>query len=320
MHKYHTELERNIRVRFRLFSNMKFLLSFVKGSRGCVVKFSSFTSSLVALLVTVPLGACWAPLPVVDLEFSDPSVFRGYVEAIVRHVGCELGQSVQVEFSPDYPETYDLRKWAAKIALTLRAKNSLGLNGSTSIFSILSTANFSAGLGSQADATREIVITYFITFDELLRRQYKRHLDGKNFVSCSEAYEDIYNSSTTTADYLKRPIMGNLGIGLTLKTAMETWTTPGLLSSRIQNGPFETVTHHVTFEVKLNANANPALQFSNVSANIGGRLADASRTDTNEMQISMGPLVLGTRSVVPSKALDDAFYTERLRNILRRDN
>ncbi|MCJ2032699.1 hypothetical protein [Methylobacterium sp. J-068] len=275
---------------------------------------------LLLSLVSPFLGACWAPLPVVDLKFSDPDMFRGYVEAIVGHVGCELAQAVQVEYSSDYPETYNLRKWAARIALTIRAKSSLSLNGSASIFSPISSAIFSTGIGSQSDATRELVITYFVPFDELLLVKFKKRSDGITLLPCNEQDQPSQSANPLNAEYLRRPIAGNLGINTTLKAAMESWTTPGLFSSRIEKGPFETVTNHVTFEVKLDASVNPSLKFTNVSSNVGGNLVSSTRTDTNEIQITIGPSVLENRKVVPSKSLDESFYIERLRNVIRRDN
>lgn len=282
-----------------------------------MISLSNVIRAPILLIASQILSACNGALPVLDLEFSEPAKFRKYVEAIVRHVGCELGEAVYDEYSPSYPETFYLKNWAAKIALTIRAKNTLSLNGSSSLFGPSSVGVFSIGIGSQSDSTREMVITYFVTFEELIRRQLERQAGQQT--GCNKPPNQA-NDTYSTETIFNRPIAGNLGISTTLMSAMETWTTPGLLSSTVKNGPFETVTHNVTFEVRINGGANPALSFSNVTANVGSKLLDATRTDTNQLQITMGPLVIGDRGPTPSKALDNDFFVERLRNVIRRDN
>jgi len=161
----------------------------------------------------------------------------------------------------------------------------------------------SAGGNASTSGTREMTMTYFVPFDELLQ--------GKKIPSNQRAPQncDVVSNETGIRD----PIAGNLGIHQTLKAAFETWDASRTLSERIKNGPFETITHHVTFEVVVGGDATPIWKFVNVTANPNAPFISANRTATDELLITVGPDALGDH-----RELDTSFDIERLRSAIRR--
>ena len=55
------------------------------------------------------------------LNYASDGEFKDFVKGIAEHVKCELYNAVAIEYAPDNPKRAMLFKWAAKIALTVRA-------------------------------------------------------------------------------------------------------------------------------------------------------------------------------------------------------
>jgi hypothetical protein len=248
------------------------------------------------------LAGCGAILPVMRLNHASEEEFKEFVKGIAAHVKCELANAVALEYTPYDPKRAMLFKWAAKVALTVRALDkgtiSPGVTANTppSVFTIAAGANLSTS------GTREMTMTYFLPFDELLEGK-KIPPNHRLFPDC-----DVVSQETKIYD----AIAGNLGIHATLKSAFETWDSSRTLSERIKNSPFDTITHHVTFEIAAGGDATPTWKFVNVTANPNGPFLSATRTTTDELLITVGPDALGDH-----KELDASFQIERLRSVIR---
>jgi hypothetical protein len=95
-------------------------------------------------------------------------------------------------------------------------------------------------------------------------------------------------------------IAGTLGIESTLQAALQAWHGFGTLSDRIKSGPFETVTHKVSFQVTGGASTTPTWTFTDVTVNPSPTFLSGTRTRTDELLITMGPTQLGhARKGVP---------------------
>ncbi|TPL79874.1 hypothetical protein FJ950_27045 [Mesorhizobium sp. B2-3-14] len=241
-----------------------------------------------------------------DLRHAEGGDFNQFVRLIANHVRCELGQAVQLEYSPKDPKRALLLNWGASIALTIKADDKSSLDPDVSFVNSAGLFTFSAGGHLGADATREMTMTYFIPFRELLGDPHKRKSDG-TFIPC--------------AVHENEPIAGNLRIHQTLESGLETWDGMYTLSESIASGgTWDTITHHVTFEVEAGANANPSLKIVRVNVNPSGTFVSATRTRTDELLITMGPAVLEGKKLLstPSPALSEAFATERLRSVVNK--
>lgn len=259
--------------------------------------------TVVSVGLSLFLTGCGATLPVMRLSHASDEEFKDFVKGVAAHVRCELANAVAIEYSPTDPKRSMLYKWAAKIALTIRALDKGTISPGVTADAAPNVFTFSAGANASTSGTREMTMTYFLPFDELLQGK-KIPVSQRILPNC-----DIVSQETG----IREPIAGNLGIHQTLKSAFETWDGSRTLSERIKNGPFETVTHHVTFEVVAGGDATPTWRFVNVTANPNAPFISANRTTTDELLITVGPDALGDH-----KELDTSFEIERLRSAFRR--
>ncbi|SCB08328.1 hypothetical protein GA0061099_1001233 [Bradyrhizobium yuanmingense] len=259
--------------------------------------------SVAGVLLSVFLGSCGSTLPVMRLSYASDNDFRNFVKGIAEHVRCELYNAVAREYGPNDPKRAMLYSWAAKIALTIRALDKSTISPGLTADAPPTVFTIAAGASGSTAGTREMTMTYFLPFKELL--------DGKkiSFRERPPQYCDVITNETG----VREPIAGNLGIHQTLKAALETWDSSRTLSERIKNGPFETITHHVTFEVVAGGDITPTWHFVNVIANPNAPFLSGSRTTTDELLITIGPDALGDH-----KELDRSFEIERLRSAVRR--
>jgi hypothetical protein len=267
--------------------------------------------SLGRALITcalVLLGGCGAQLPVMRLNYADEERYSTFVRAIGDHVRCEVQRSVALEYRPDDPKRAQLFDWAAKVALTVRALDKGTANPGVSVLNTAATFTLAAGGQFETDGTREMTMTYFLPFNELLnngaRPKDKKRID---FVS-----QQLLCDSLVLENGVTEPIAGNLGLHASLQAALNAWDAQNTLSERIKGGPFDTITHHVTFVVIAGGSVTPSLKFANVTANSSSPFVSGMRTNTDELLITIGPGQLGTR-----KELDDSFFVERLRSAIR---
>ncbi|MQW33992.1 hypothetical protein [Sinorhizobium meliloti] len=252
------------------------------------------------------LTACGATLPVMSYRHRSDEDFARFVRSIAAHVRCELHRAVALEYAPNDPNRKVLYDWAAKIALTIRAFDKGNFNPNVSWVNGGEILKTTVGAQVETNGTREMTMTYYLPFKEMLVAKNQVDVRGQTLdcESISTEYE---------------PIAGNLGIESTLQAALQSWDGFGTLSDRIEGGPFETITHKVTFQVTGGMTATPTWTFTDVTVNPNATVLGATRTRTDELLITMGPTTLGARQErVPSPALNQSFEVERLRDVLNR--
>ncbi len=267
---------------------------------------SKLFRSVASISATAVLAGCGAALPVMDYSHRSDKDFATFVSSIAQHVRCEMRHAVALEYAPHDPNRKVLYDWAAKIALTIRAFDKGNFNPGVSWTNGVGVLKTSVGAQVETNGTREMTMTYYLPFNELIPSRDAPDAYGKT-IDCSKISDD------------GEPIAGNLGIDSTLQAALSSWDGFGTLSDRIEGGPFETITHKASFEVTGGMSATPTWTFSNVTVNPDPSLLSAKRTRTDELLITMGPTQLGERKErTPSAALNQSFEIERLRDVLNR--
>ena len=258
---------------------------------------------LFALVSFTALSACGTSLPVQDFRNPSYTEFNNFVYRIASHVRCELGIAVQLEASGNPKRETIVSRWAARVALTIRANDKGQFAPSVSAFNDAMSFTFGAGGRLMSDATREMTMTYFLPFADLLANRFHDERTGKP-VDCTKQNEGK----------LAEPIAGDLGIHQSLAAALNIWDPPGNLPVS-KNGPYDTITHHVTFVVEAEGTATPTWKLVRVSGGSQSNFLSASKTQTDELLITMGPAVLsGRNDIVASRTLDETFNIERLRS------
>jgi hypothetical protein len=257
---------------------------------------------LCGILAGCLLSGCGTTLPIMDIEYSTDRKFSDFVTSIAQHVKCEIHKAVAVEFNPQVRTRRPLFGWAAKVALTIRAGDRGTINPGVLLANNPGTFTFGGSGQWEAEATRELTMTYYLPFNEILRDPTRIDTAGR-LLDCVNATPD-------------RPIAGNLGIDQTLAAAFTAWDGWNTLSERMADGPFDTLTHHVTFQIVAGVSATPGWRLINVTAN-GSAALGATRTAVNELLITMGPKILGDRKELNSP-LDQSFSIERLKSVITR--
>jgi hypothetical protein len=242
------------------------------------------------------------------LNYADEERYSAFVRAIADHVRCEVQRSVALEYRPDDPNRAQLFDWAAKVALTVRAFDKGTANPGVSVFNTAGTFTLAAGGQFETDGTREMTMTYLLPFNELLNNG-ARPKDKKRIDVVSQ---QLPCDSLVLENGVTEPIAGNLGLHASLLAALNAWDARNTLSERIKGGPFDTITHHVTFVVIAGGSVTPSWKFANVTTNSSSPFLSGMRTNTDELLITIGPGQLGTR-----KELDESFFVERLRSAVR---
>ncbi len=269
---------------------------------------------LAAIASSAFLAGCGSSLPVMDVRHPKGNRFDTFVESVAQHVRCELGRAIKANVYKNPKRLAVLSNWAAKIALNLKVLDEGSVTPSVASYNPPMSFIFAATAQYKGNATREMTMTYFLLFNELI----------------AEADPDALN-----ADYAPRPcrtandglapIGGDLGIEQTLESSLRSWDSMYVVSDHIKGGPFDTITHHVQFLVVAGATATPTWKLVRVSADTSGTLVGISRTTTDDLLITMGPTQLGTRKAdkkafklpVGSTELEQSFFAERLRGAVR---
>ncbi|MGJ5134374.1 hypothetical protein [Bradyrhizobium oligotrophicum] len=243
------------------------------------------------------------------MNYADEESYAKFVRAIANHVRCEVQRAVALEYTPDNPNRAQLFDWAAKVALTVRAVDKGTANPGLSVFNTSGLFTMAAGGQLETDGTREMTMTYFLPFNELLNNgappKQKRQIDYESRELPCDNF--VYENG------VREPIAGNLGLHESFVAALNAWDARNTLSERVKGGPFDTITHHVTFVVIAGASGTPTWKFANVTANTTSPFLSATRTNTDELLITIGPGQLGSR-----KELNESFFVERLRSVVGR--
>ncbi len=268
-------------------------------------------SAIVLLTIAALMSGCGAELPVMSISHPKGSQFDTFVKGIATHVRCELGRSIKAKFLNDKVRQKLMQGWAAKIALNLKVIDEGTASPSVSGFTTPMRFIGSLAGNYKADATREMTITYFVLIDELVRDE-----DAGTF--------DVYGNPRKCPVEQEDPISGELGIDQTLESALRSWDSMHVLSDHIKGGPFDTISHHVSFVALTGVTATPTWKLKNVSADTSGTLFGANRTTTDDLVITLGPSQLGSRKtdrklasfVGGSSELDQSFFLERLKGVI----
>jgi hypothetical protein len=267
-------------------------------------------STLTAIFVAGGLvSGCGLSVP--EMKIADDKhklELKNLIVAVLSHIRCEIREAAFRHYDAADAHRRPIYGWAAKIYISLKANEQSNLNADASF--AYPIHDLTLGLGGKlgADATREMTLTSFLPFDELIDEAHVilKKLGGSDKLpSCDVLSRDA--------------IAGNLKFEETFGAVMYALDGKNTLAESYQNGPIETITHNVTFVISGDLSASPKWSFQNVRTESAGGFLGAGRKSTDEVVITVGPGITdrARRTIAPSPSLQNAFDAERLKSAVR---
>jgi hypothetical protein len=245
----------------------------------------SFALCLLGAIPLTALSGCGLYTPekglladdAADPHAADPSSPEGRFESnVVQHVKCEIRAGLWR--ARQLPNSQWLEKLGAQVTLMLVAEDQSTLGPNTSFltpFGLKGAESFTLGIGASgsANATRTETIQFTYGNGELWR---EAKIDARaGITSCESFQKGVF-------------IESDLKIGQFIyDKAVVAWYTE----------PFSQLQFHINFLHSFGGNITPTWKFTRTTVNGTGNLLSATRTDTDDVIITLGPLNTDTKSL-----------------------
>jgi hypothetical protein len=216
-----------------------------------------------------------------------------YEDMIVRHIVCEIAAGIWDATQNKYFNIPWMKahKWGTAATLIITAEDQSGENPGVSLIdpienkiipfakggAVTLSQSFSVGVGASgsANATRTETIQFTKENDLLWALAKADAHDGR--VSCANYQNGIFVDS-------------NLKIGQFIYDKAAIASLGNDANGNNGDPPFNTFTYDVKFVATFGGSITPTWKLARVSANPSGTLLSATRTNTNEVIITMGPI------------------------------
>jgi hypothetical protein len=241
---------------------------------------------LLSLISLAALGGCGLLVPEKNPLVNDnvppgsPSPDGLYENTIVGHIRCEIRNGVIAAMA--FPEVQWLKTWGATVTLKITVEEQSALNPGISLLNPLENSikvfpvggnvstsqSFMLGMGGtgSANSTRLETIAYTYSFLELLSegppRQCNQTQNGVLIDSDLKIEQFIYDKAVIAA-------------------------TGEATSTDIKLPPYTTFSEDLTFVASLGGNITPTWKFAKISVDPTGTLLTSTRTNTNEVIITL---------------------------------
>lgn len=257
-------------------------------------------------LVASALSGCGWVVPKIDPLSQTPYDTGIFVNRIANQVKCELGKAVY-DVIAEYQEKNAnpvgwLATWGAKATLKIIVDEKSNISPGVlvtppGVFSLAGDASLSS------DATRTVTIGFFFVFADLLDPKTHK-LPTKEPQICIHYSDILIESDLKLKEWVE-------AVGLIAATP-QTVSNPF-----VSGGPLDTTSHEVQFIVTLSGDVTPIWKLVSVTVNPGSSFLGATRTRTDDLLITMGPLdVLASgRALRPSRAIEDAHLAAQITSI-----
>lgn len=243
----------------------------------------------LALILPVALGACGLFVPEKDLFATDEYSEGNFESMIVRNIKCELHIGVQNFLDSrlgESPRGQFIRDWGAQVQLKIQVDEMSGLTPGVTLNTpfensiktfpiggnVTTPQSFALGLGASgtAHATRVETISFTYSFRDLLAEPLPQ--GGQ----CN------YENGIL--------IQSDLKIGQFIFDKMVIATAPGVPEAFITKtaSPFSVFSDDITFVASFGGSVTPVWHLARVSANTTGTLFNATRTNTDDVIITLG--------------------------------
>jgi hypothetical protein len=231
--------------------------------------------AVTVLALALALCGCGTCVPELQ-ELGDARAGQELVNAIVHNIRCEVQDAIDdIYYNPDHPvKSTFLDSWGAQVTLSLQVEEKSGVTPVVNWLPPPSTI-FNLGFGGtlSADATRIDKMNFYHTVQELreLGRCKPDVRPGGQLLLQSDLKLSEWLYDSVTADN----------------------THEGEFANDTATGPLKqnVISHEVKFEILSAGTLTPGWKLKTVSINQSGVFASASRDRTNDLLITLGPVV-----------------------------
>lgn len=241
----------------------------------------------LACVVATSLPGCGVFTPEKGLLFNDdvdpPAASpQGMFEFnVVQHIKCEIRTGMWK--AGHLPSSKWLEKLGAQVTLKLIVEDQSALNPTASFlspFGLAGVESFTLGIGGMgtAHATRTETIQFTYSNGELWNEAYKDARAGLN--DCQSFQKGILIDS-------------NLKIGQFIYD--KAVVANGV--SGVKGQPFSQLQFEINFVASFSGNITPTWKFTRTTVNGSGTFLSATRTNTNDVIITLGALTPDTKAL-----------------------
>jgi hypothetical protein len=246
-----------------------------------------FALCLLGAIPLTALGGCGLYTPEKgllsndDVEPPNPSPQGMFEQNVVAHIRCEIRNGIaKVLLYQKLPNVPWLADYAATVTLKLTVEDQSALNPNASFltpFGLKGAESFTLGIGASgtANATRVETIQFTYSNKELL----------------AEAKKDISAGITSCQGYQNGVMIdSNLKIGQFIYDKAVVAGAAGEATSKgVTTAPFSQLQFEITFNASFGANITPTWKFTRTTVNGSSSLLSATRTDVDDVLITLGP-------------------------------
>jgi hypothetical protein len=240
----------------------------------------------IGLAVPLALGGCGLYVPEKDFLAGDnyavgeDSPEGKYEQRLIAHIRCEVRNALW-DLRSRSKDFQWIQNWQVLVTLKITADEQGGANPSAIFNPIFFHAtSFSLGVGASgsAHATRVETISFAFVNKELLDEASS----SQRNLSCSPFEKGVMiDGDLKIRDFLTDKIVATSGGVATTGT--------NLLKS-----PYTVLTEEITFVATLSGNITPVWKLSRVTVNPSGNFLTASRSKTNDLTLTFGPVTKAT--------------------------
>jgi hypothetical protein len=245
-----------------------------------------FALCLLGAIPLTALGGCGLFTPEKGL-LSNDDVDKGaspegkFEFNVVQHVMCEIRAGMWK--ARGLPNSKWLEKLGAQVTLMLVAEDQSMLNPNSSFltpFGLKGAESFTLGIGASgsANATRTETIQFTYSNAQLWDEVRRNARAGNN--GCESFQKGVY-------------IESNLKIGQFIYD--KAVVADGV--ARAKGQPFSQLQFHINFLHAFSCNITTTCKFTRTTVNGTGSLLSATRTDTDDVLITLGPPTADTKAL-----------------------
>jgi hypothetical protein len=267
---------------------------------------------IFALLASFELGGCGLTVPEMNILQSDGvapdpdrkpgdpyySTNGGFQAALVEHIRCSIGKGFARVRDAGISNASWLwsdgkNGWGTTVSLTLQVEELSGLNPSASgseqwgifhgkFLTYPETSFLGLGGNLSAHSTRAENITFSYANAQLLANEYSARTPGNpNGVDCSKGMNGIQIESDLKLDQF---------IWDKATVAVSENATSKVEVGGLKENPFGVFQNQLTFVASFGGNVTPTWHIEQVILNPSSPFFNATRTKTDTLIITLGPL------------------------------